>query len=304
LRASEVFPIGTDYPDHFDDKFAQDLKIQLQSKMEARDKHDAAVQLHKLWCSIVRFYSGTELSYACDRVVAIRGIANSLIIQYGLSNEDYVAGIWRPCLPEQLVWGRAKETFPKEKHKELFKYAPSWSWASCEGRTRFTQINLGAGGFRAYLIKVNSIEVPENSTGKVQTASIILVGRLLPLNFEPGTWEIKRYQRNFAIDVCSVHSDIARAGAIDIELDRPSPSEISRVVLLPICINLLNGDTEGLLLGLLEQAESHMGVYRRLGLFTCRADDLFDRGFSQGNEIDLKVKIEQFLTLAQPMRLV
>jgi hypothetical protein len=241
----------------------------------------------------------------CDRVVAIRGIANSLIIRYGLSNDDYVAGIWKPCLPEQLLWGRDEETFPKDEHKEVFNYAPSWSWASCEGRTRFTQINLRAGGFRAYLIKVTSIEVPESSTSKVQTASMILLGRLIPWSFKPGMWEIVRCQRNFPIDGWSGHSDIARAGAIAIELDRPSPSEISRVVLLPICIDLHVGDIEGLLLGLLEQAEGHMAVYVRLGLFTCRADVLFDRGFfSRPNENDLKAKIEQLLTLAQPMRLV
>jgi len=305
LRASESFPIGTDYPDHFVDKFAQDLKTQLQSKIEARHKHDAAVELHRLWCSIVRFYSDTELSFPCDRVVAIRGIANSLIIQYKLSNDDYVAGIWKPCLPEQLLWGRDEETFPRDEPKEGFNYAPSWSWASCEGRTRFTQINLRAGGFRAYLTKVTSIEVPENSTGKVQTASMILRGRLIPLSFKPGVWERVRCQRNFAIDGCSGHSDIARAGAIAIELDRPSPSEISRVVLLPVCIDLLVGGAEGLLLGSLEQAESHMAVHRRLGLFTCRADVLFDPGFfSRANEKHLKAKIAQLLTLAQPIRLV
>jgi hypothetical protein len=118
-------------------------------------------------------------------------------------------------------------------------------------------------------------------------------------------WEIVHCQRNFPINGCSGHSDIARAGAIAIELDRPSPSEISHVVLLPICINLLVGDIEGFLLGLLEQAEGHMAVYVRLGLFTCRADVLFNRGFvSRANKNDLKVKIEQLLTLAQPMRLV
>ena len=305
LRASEAFPTGTDYPGHFVDKFAQDLKVQLQSEMEARHKHDAAIELHKLWCSIVRFYSDTQLSFASDRVVAIGGIANSLIIRYGLSNDDYVAGIWKPCLPEQLLWGKDEETFPKDEHKEAFNYAPSWSWASCEGRTSFTQINLGAGGFRASLIKVTSIEVPKNSIGKVQTALMILSGRLISLSFKPGRWEIARCQRNFAIDGCSGHSDISQAGPIAIELDRPSPSEISRVALLPICVDLLVGHIEGLLVGLLEQAESHLALYRRLGLFNCRADALFDRGFfSRANANHLEVEIEQLLTLAQPMGLV
>jgi hypothetical protein len=53
LRASESFPISTDYPDLFVDKFAQNLKIQLQHKIQAGHTHDAAVDLHELWCSIV-----------------------------------------------------------------------------------------------------------------------------------------------------------------------------------------------------------------------------------------------------------
>jgi hypothetical protein len=305
LRASEAFPIGTDYPDHFVDKFAQDLKIQLQSNTEAQHKDDAAVELHKLWCAIVRFYSDTELSFACDRLVALRGIVNSLIIRYGLSNDDYAAGIWKPCLPEQLLWGRDEETFPKDENKEVFNYAPSWSWASCEGRTRFKQINLRAGGCRASLIKVTSFEVPEGSASKVQTASMILLGRLISCSFKPGMWEIVRCQRNFTIDGCSGQSNIIQAGVIDFELDRPIPSNIIRVVLLPICIDLLSGIIEGLLLGLLEQDEGHMAVYVRLGLFFCRDDVLFDRGFfSQVNENDLEAKLERLLTLAQPTKLV
>jgi len=110
LRASESFPISTDYPDLFVDNFAQSLKIQLQHKMQAVHEHNAVVDLHKLWCSVVRLYSNTELSYACDKVAAIRGITNMLIVRYGLSKDDYVAGIWRPCLPEQLLWVEMKTT--------------------------------------------------------------------------------------------------------------------------------------------------------------------------------------------------
>ncbi len=50
-------------------------------------------------------------------------------------------------------------------------------------------------------------------------------------------------------------------------------------------------------MGLIEQAESHMAVYRRQGLFTCRADVLFDRDFFFNGD-HLEAKIKQLLTLA------
>ena len=115
-------------------------------------------------------------------------------------------------------------------------------------------------------------------------------------------WEILRCQPHFTVDW---HGDSAGAGEIAFELDRPCPSEISRVVLLPICIDLLIGGTEGLLLGLIEQAETQMATYRRLGIFNCEVDVLYDRGFfSRADENHLEAQIEQLLTLAPPIRLV
>jgi hypothetical protein len=132
---------------------------------------------------------------------------------------------------------------------------------------------------------------------------MILLGRLISLDFVPGRWEVLRCHRNFAV---GRHDDTAEAGEIAIELDRPSPSQISSVVLLPICIDLLVGGTEGLVLGLIEeQAESQMATYRRLGIFTCSVDVLYDRDFfSRAHENHLKAHIERSLTLALQIRLV
>ena len=123
------------------------------------------------------------------------------------------------------------------------------------------------------------------------------------MDFVPGVWEMLRCQCDFAV---GRHDDTAEAGEFAIELDRPSPSQISRVVLLPICIDLLVGGTEGLVLGLVEEeVESQMGTYRRLGISTCSVDDLYDRDFlSRAHENHLKTQIERSLTLALPIRLV
>jgi hypothetical protein len=134
---------------------------------------------------------------------------------------------------------------------------------------------------------------------------MILLGRLISLSLEPVIWERLSCQRTFATSGCRVHGNTTTAGTITIELDRPSLSPISRAVLLPICIDVLVGHTEGLLLELVEQAESHMATYHRLGIFNCSAYNLFDQDFlSQIDSSHLKAKVEESLTLVPPIKLV
>jgi len=66
-----------------------------------------------------------------------------------------------------------------------------------------------------------------------QNASMTILGRLIPLSFKHGIWGRLRCQRTFAIDNCRGHSVTARAGAIAVELDRPSPSPIETLPGIP-----------------------------------------------------------------------
>lgn len=147
LRASETLPTGMNPPDQvaFIDDFVQRLKTQLQTpRLGQEDETDVARAIHSIWCSIVRFYSNTKLKYEKDRLVAINGIATSIMTHYGFQSEDYIAGIWKPCLPEQLLWARDENCLHWSKDEGNFEHAPSWSWASCSGRTKFARINLPA----------------------------------------------------------------------------------------------------------------------------------------------------------------
>ena len=277
LHASETFPIGVDIPDQpaFVDGFVQRLKTQLQTPMQGADKAKAVWDLHSIWCSIVRFYSKTELTEESDRPVALSGIANSIMNLYAFQSDDYIAATWKPCLPEQLLWARDENCSHWSKDKGNFDYAPSWSWASCSGRTRFTKINFRPPFGRTYLIRVDSIGDFEKSAGIPQKSNltILLGGNLISLVFKPEIWERRRSERNFHVPASEVNRDASSNSQILIELDRPVPSCISHTKLLPVWNDI--GTIEGLFLGLMKQAGNEVAVYRRLGYFTCQSHELY-----------------------------
>ncbi|KAK8053568.1 hypothetical protein PG996_012869 [Apiospora saccharicola] len=77
-----------------------------------------------LWDEIVEQYSKGQLTFPGDKLVALSGLASR--IQKNVQS-DYLAGLWRKHLPDQLLW-LVESRVPAER---LALYtAPSWSWAS------------------------------------------------------------------------------------------------------------------------------------------------------------------------------
>ncbi|KAJ4127076.1 hypothetical protein NW768_008699 [Fusarium equiseti] len=91
----------------------------------------------KDWCyrfrGLVQRYSPTLLTFPQDRLASFAGIAKSISIYGGLSEDEYFAGLWEPDLPRALLW-HARNHFGERKwDPERIGYiSPSWSWAGCE----------------------------------------------------------------------------------------------------------------------------------------------------------------------------
>ncbi|TGO39312.1 hypothetical protein BHYA_0056g00230 [Botrytis hyacinthi] len=79
------------------------------------------------WPQIVELYSAANLTYGKDKLPALSGIAKLLFDENG---DQYLAGIWRRKIEEQLCWGL---TGSKASKRPLWR-APSWSWASIDGK--------------------------------------------------------------------------------------------------------------------------------------------------------------------------
>jgi Heterokaryon incompatibility protein (HET) len=92
-------------------------------------EHHRDVQQYPEWYNILEDYTGRELTYETDRLIALEGLVKEM---EKATTERFCLGIWTSGLPEQLLWMIYGST-PMEKPLDL----PSWTWASKPGRKSF-----------------------------------------------------------------------------------------------------------------------------------------------------------------------
>lgn len=134
MYAAETYPRGI--PPHI--KTGQDISLktlgfhpsQLENgSLDTLDETEALI----LWRRIIEIYSASLLTRPGDKLIALSGLARR---QKALTNDDYVAGLWRTNLPPQLLWTvRDCKQFNGQPSVRPVNYrAPSFSWAAVDGR--------------------------------------------------------------------------------------------------------------------------------------------------------------------------
>ena len=69
-------------------------------------------------------YRKLKLSHSKDILAALAGIASAFGRQHGYGDGQYIAGLWLPDLPQQLLWRSVRG------HHRPDWLVPSWTWAS------------------------------------------------------------------------------------------------------------------------------------------------------------------------------
>ncbi|KAF7939244.1 uncharacterized protein EAE97_007324 [Botrytis byssoidea] len=142
LIASEVFP------DEFLDIFVHPLVCRTRNYKSQ-------------WRQIVELYSAANLTYGKDKLPAFSGIAKSLNDENG---DQYLAGIWRRKIEEQLCWGLARS---KASKRPLWR-APSWSWASIDGQVTWpTSSPMFLDARHAHVVDANTTLYSYDPFGQV-----------------------------------------------------------------------------------------------------------------------------------------
>lgn len=126
-----------------------------------------------LWKGIVDMYSGCELSRPQnDKLIAISGIARRI----GMS-DNYLAGLWKDFLPEQLMW-RANPGHEGRPPSRPSQYrAPSWSWASIDGRVSMSRQfgdKIKESQIIIDIIRAETTPTTQDGFGQVQSGFIQL----------------------------------------------------------------------------------------------------------------------------------
>lgn len=127
-------------------RYARPVKLQEVNFYAALN--DASV--YRDWTTIAELYSLGLLTMKQDKLVALSGIASVIVLDKGRDTHDgYLAGLWHSSLPLHLLWitevyTRNRSAGPETctpiaylDHQPGQYIAPSWSWASIEGKISF-----------------------------------------------------------------------------------------------------------------------------------------------------------------------
>ncbi|KAI1775303.1 heterokaryon incompatibility protein-domain-containing protein [Hypoxylon cercidicola] len=98
------------------------------------------------WHYLVGEYTTTKLTYECDKLAAIEGLAQYLAQYfYPPGSQEYLAGLWKHSFWEDFMWlnldplkeRRTEQVEPppiKNRWSSEERLFPTWSWASSIGR--------------------------------------------------------------------------------------------------------------------------------------------------------------------------
>ncbi|KAH9211176.1 heterokaryon incompatibility protein-domain-containing protein [Leptodontidium sp. 2 PMI_412] len=105
-------------------------------QLNIRDKQSKLI--HKEWKRIVEEYSRREFTYVKDKLPALFGVSE--LVERSCKHK-YLAGLWDSDLVPQLLWRHCGKLMGSSvDYTRGTQYrAPSWSWASVDGRVQFIQ---------------------------------------------------------------------------------------------------------------------------------------------------------------------
>jgi hypothetical protein len=127
------------------------------------------------WRALVGSYTSRRLSFPSDRVLAISALAERY--SRGIHGQ-YLAGLWRAGLPDDLLW---RTTRPTTKRLSCYQ-GPSWSWISVDEKIDFIKFREEYGTKLVYDLDIvdvmTELRTELAAFGAMNSASLIVRGRL------------------------------------------------------------------------------------------------------------------------------
>ncbi|KAF7925011.1 uncharacterized protein EAE98_007099 [Botrytis deweyae] len=191
LQASESSPFGTPIekatnfktlsPLQHQDQYLTDLDLEVETPSQ---KYERLTRGFLIWDSALSAYTRGKLSKGSDKLVAISAIAREL---QPFMRCRYLAGLWEVDLVFQLAWRSGNSVLQSRVYR-----APSWSWASIDGRVILTSMYLYSSS--DYLVEILEVVIDlvgEDEFGQVQGGHLKLLGKTIDLevldeNEKPG----------------------------------------------------------------------------------------------------------------------
>jgi len=201
----------------------------LEKVLASRSPHKGDKPQHDIWHKLVEEYTARNLTRDQDKLPALSGLANSIAARTG---DDYVAGLWKKNVIKDLFWlvevvepshscdnpehdaALPPATKSSVKHPTQYR-APSWSWASLDGKIRYWP--LDEAKIQARCLDIQISPVGKDKFGRVQLGWMTIEvspSRSIPTSrcknlkvqgplylLRPLEWSEERYKRIFKFTV-------------------------------------------------------------------------------------------------------
>jgi len=239
------------------------------------------------WDAVVELYSLGALTYPKDKLVALSGLASAISIGEGDATGDgYLAGLWHSSLPSHLLWTTEKSERVRGGTQEILiparneqdYIAPSWSWASIDGKVSLTwcQHNYDS---KDYLVTIDNAEVTSSDMGarfgRIESGFVKLSGPLASVLWEESNWPSVNARQAKIAKIYPKH--FSRETAVSMPPRLPGPGEIifdtvqdmpEELTLLPIIGTMRRTGNNEMVAGLvLRDTNLQAEEYVRVGFF-------------------------------------
>ena len=244
------------------------IRKQREKQTLARTHREMEFRTHILWNNLLESYSSCDLTYSKDRLPALSGVAQLFANATG---DDYLCGLWRSKLIEQLVW-----RVPRPKPKPLIQLGvPSWSWASTEGQVQVTGLCSDYQSLIA-IIEVIKHDIHKGLSSETAGTSLRMTGALSLLAAEGlndgryislGTKRLKGncYIDNVDVGLTWVNQEVFVLPCLTLHPwfpRRPSKTRLIGLLLMPI-------------------SDHETNIFRRIGQFSTDSEEDVERmGFT------------------------
>jgi hypothetical protein len=232
------------------------------------------------WYRTLDDYASRNISFPDkDKFAALAGVAQEF---QRMLEDRYVAGMFVSDLPLALLWKLPESSRPQTPSDLEHQYrAPSWSWASIDGRVEFLGPYLRGDTLKqpADIISATSTLVNETiPLGQITNAELILRGYTVAVQ-----WVYDESERYMDVESCDDQPDFKDIPSVLRQLDNPIKDGVSPAGAIAVLIAALvdNDGHWGLLL--VPAAETK---YRRIGIWwTC------DRQHEMGYVMQTREKV-------------
>ena len=123
------------------------------------------------WMRLLEVYTERDLTKDHDKLPALSGLASEFAKRTG---DEYLAGIWRRFLPTGLLW----EVKQGSMTRRIPNRAPSWSWASIDGRLGMHRRPLRDLKHRAEVLDGSTTPLGQDKYGQVTDGTITLRSKI------------------------------------------------------------------------------------------------------------------------------